>query len=238
MHNNYTFLAVIPARGGSKGLPNKNVLECAGKPLLEWTITAALGSKLIDAVLVSTDSMDIATVAKGAGAMTPFLRPPELAQDDSSTIDVLKHAWENILLPDGRRYDFVVLLQPTSPLRTVAHIDDAIAHFFRWRQSDADTLASVYQAGQKNAWLMERVETTGYVRFCLNINSSNPQRQNLGSYYFPNGAIYIIKGARLGAGVYGKNTIPFVMNKSDSIDIDTLDDLLEAEIALLLRQQI
>ena len=101
MYNNYTLLAVIPARGGSKGLPNKNILECAGKPLLDWTIAAAFNSSLIDAVLVSTDSADIASIAKRAGALVPFLRPDDLARDDSSTIDAVEHAWENQLQPDA-----------------------------------------------------------------------------------------------------------------------------------------
>lgn len=238
MYESYTLLAVIPARGGSKGLPNKNMLKCAGKPLLEWTIAAAVNSSPLDAVLVSTDSLDIAAISKRAGALVPFLRPDELAQDESSTIDAVEHAWENQLQPNGRPYDYVVLLQPTSPLRTVSHINDAISHFFRNRQSDTDTLASVYQANSKCAWLMEQAEDPQYIRFCLDIKLSNPQRQKLSTYYFPNGAIYIIKGNRLRDGVYGNNTIPFVMNISDSTDIDTLDDLLEAEIALLLRQQI
>lgn len=236
MYEEFSLLAVVPARGGSKGLPNKNILECAGRPLIEWTISGALEVGQIDEVLVSTDSLAIAEVSMRVGASVPFLRPKELATDASSTIDAVKHAWEHHLDPEGRPYDYVVLLQPTSPLRTGAHIRDAITYFFRNRQFDSDTLASVYPVGQKPAWLMERMETSRYVRFCFDINLTNPQRQNLSSYYLPNGAIFMVRGSALGKGIYGDNTLPFVMAASDSIDIDTLDDLKSAEAILLSRQ--
>lgn len=93
MYAGFSVLALIPARGGSKGLPNKNVLDCAGKPLIEWTIAAARGASAIDDVLVSTDADDIAAVSRRAGASVPFLRPTELAGDESSMLDVIRHTW-------------------------------------------------------------------------------------------------------------------------------------------------
>lgn len=238
MYKNISLLALIPARGGSKGLPNKNILDCAGKPLIEWTITAARNVDYIDDVLVSTDSEAIAAVAKRAGASVPFLRPNELATDDSSMLDAVKHAWKSHLNAKGEHFDYVVLLQPTSPLRTSAHINDAIDFYFKNRKGDDDTLASVYQIGQKHGWLMQSAGDSGYIRFCLDVGSKNPQRQKLKPYYLPNGAIFIVRGGELGGGVYRDNTLPFVMAASDSSDIDTLDDFKEAEAVLLSRRDL
>lgn len=232
MYERFSLLALIPARGGSKGLPNKNILECAGKPLIEWSISAAKNVNFIDDVLVSTDSEAIASVSKRAGASVPFLRPDELATDDSSMLDAVKHAWENHLNANGEHFDYLVLLQPTSPLRTSAHINDAIDFYFRNRKSENDILASVYPVSQKYGWLMQSADPSGYIRFCLDVGSKNPQRQNLNPYYLPNGAIFIVKGSALGDSLYRDNTLPFVMAASDSIDIDTRDDFKDAETRL------
>jgi CMP-N,N'-diacetyllegionaminic acid synthase len=229
MYAGYSVLALIPARGGSKGLPNKNVLDCAGKPLIEWTILAALGASTIDDVLVSTDADDIATASRHAGASVPFLRPAELAGDESSMIDVISHAWEAHVDANGRRFDYIVLLQPTSPLRTSAHIDEAVEFYFKNRRSDDDTLASVYPVGQKLGWLMQASGDGDYIRFCMDVRSGNPQRQILNQYYLPNGAIFVVRGGGFAEGLYRENTLPFVMESSDSIDIDTYDDFKEAE---------
>lgn len=232
MYAGFSVLALIPARGGSKGLPNKNVLDCAGKPLIEWTIAAALGTREIDDVLVSTDAEGIAAVSQRAGASVPFLRPAEYATDESSMLDVVRHAWESHLDPKGARYDYVVLLQPTSPLRTAAHIRDAIKFYFSNRSSSEDTLASVCQVDPKYGWLMQTIDDSPYIRFCLDVQSGNPQRQRLSSYYLPNGAILIVKGSAVGGGFYHHRTIPFIMATSDSIDIDTNDDLMRATVLL------
>lgn len=232
MHKNNSLLAVIPARAGSKGLPNKNITNCAGRPLIEWSISAAKNVNFIDDVLVSTDSEQIADTARRAGASVPFLRPNELAADDSSMLDAVRHAWANHLDPNGEHFDYVVLLQPTSPLRTSAHLSAAIELYFESRQSDEDTLASVYQVGQKNGWLMQVEDDSGYINFCLDVSSKNPQRQKLKPYYLPNGAIFIVKGSMVADGLYRNNTIPFFMTASDSIDIDTADDLKDAEALL------
>lgn len=235
MYSGFSLLALIPARGGSKGLPNKNILECAGRPLIGWTIAAARESGLIDDVLVSTDAPDIAAVARRMGASVPFMRPAHLATDDSSMLDVMAHAWEEHLDADGRRFDYVVLLQPTSPLRTSRHIRAAIKLYFSSRQGDDDTLASVFPVGQKHGWLMQTADDSGYVRFCMDVRAANPQRQKLKPYYLPNGAIFVVKGTAISGGLYRENTLPFIMDVADSIDIDTREDFQEAEEALLLR---
>lgn len=236
MYADSSLLGLIPARGGSKGLLNKNILECAGKPLIEWTISAALGVSQIDDILVSTDAEDIATVARRAGASVPFLRPNDLAGDESSMLDVVRHTWESHLDANGERFDYVVLLQPTSPLRTSAHIHDAIESYFNNRKSDEDTLASVYQVSSKYGWLMQTLGDSGYIRFCLDVRSHNPQRQKMNPYFLPNGAIFVVKGSALADGLYRDNTLPFIMAASDSIDIDTYDDFKDAENHLRRRQ--
>jgi CMP-N,N'-diacetyllegionaminic acid synthase len=237
MHSDSSLLALIPARSGSKGLPNKNILDCAGKPLIEWTISAALGVDQIDDVLVSTDAEEIAVPARRAGASVPFLRPCELAADDSSMLDVARHAWGTHLDAKGKRFDYVVLLQPTSPLRTSEHISEAIAFYFGNRGSEEDTLASVYQVGQKHGWLMQVAEEGRYIQFCLDVNSGNPQRQKLAPYFLPNGSIFIVKGSTLAEGLYRPNTLPYIMDAADSIDIDTYDDFKNAEHLLRIRQR-
>ena len=238
MYADVSLLAFIPARGGSKGLPNKNILECAGRPLIEWTISAAKAVGFIDDVLVSTDSQEIAAVSRRAGASVPFLRPNALATDDASLLDALKHAWENHATASSKRYNYLVVLQPTSPLRTAAHIGAAIEYYFRNRQSDEDTLASVYQVNQKFGWLMQNADESKYIRFCMDVRSQNPQRQELKPYYLPNGAIFIVRGEALDGGLYRNNTLPFVMAARDSIDIDTHEDFADAENLLRERQEL
>jgi CMP-N-acetylneuraminic acid synthetase len=232
MHSDSTLLAVIPARGGSKGLPGKNVLDCAGKPLIAWTIAAAKAVVAIDDVIVSTDSPEIAEVARWAGAAVPFLRPPELATDDAGLVQVLQHVWERHHAQNGRPFDYIVLLQPTSPLRAAGHIAGAIDHYFGQRRGEDDTLASVCKAGTKHGWLMTEADDNRYISFCFDVNTANPQRQNLRNYYLPNGAIFIARGATLGQGLYRANTMPYVMQTGDSVDIDTLEDLRAAELLL------
>ena len=225
----HSLLALIPARLGSKGLPGKNIMNCAGKPLIEWSISAAKHVNFIDDVLVSTDSEKIADIAKNAGASVPFLRPNEFATDDASGLDVIRHSLENHLTPNGDYFDYVVLLQPTSPLRTSSHIISAIKLYFKELQNEKDTMASVYEVDKKNGWLMQTENDSRYINFCFDLSKENPQRQKLKPLYLPNGAIFIIKGSEIDGGIYNKNTIPFVMDAADSEDIDTMEDFRKVE---------
>ena len=225
MFSGNSLLAVIPARGGSKGLPDKNIAHCAGKPLIHWTIEAAKKSSYIDQVFVSTDSERIANISRQADVHIPFLRPSELAEDHSSLLDAIKHAWEAVLDENGKQFDYVLVLQPTSPLRNEVHIDNAISTFFQLKKTNQDTLASVYEVGQKYGWLMNLNDQTGYIKFCMDVASTNPQRQKLSKYFLPNGAIFMAKGVEVEQGFYGKNTIPYIMELKESVDIDTSVDL-------------
>lgn len=129
MFNDKKFIAVIPARGGSKGLPGKNIKELCGKPLIVYTIETALKSKIFDKVIVSTDSLEIAEIAKKAGAEIPFLRPKELATDTADSMDVLIHAIK-FLEEKGEKFDYIMKLQPTSPLRTEEDIRKSVKLLF------------------------------------------------------------------------------------------------------------
>ena len=219
---NLSILAIIPARSGSKGLPGKNIIECAGKPLIAWSIEAAIKSKYISDVLVSTDTEDIASVAKIYGAWVPFLRDTLLAEDDSNMNDVVNDVLKNI--DDKSIYDLVILLQPTSPLRMVQHIDDAIETYLKKKKSDSDTLVSVYEIDPKCLLAFGIDEDGGNIYSHFEVDLVNPRRQSLPKCYSPNGSIYISSIDNF-SGFYSKNTIPFIMSKDVSIDIDYRADL-------------
>lgn len=226
MYGQKKILAFIGARKGSKGLKNKNILKFAGKPLICWTIQASLCSKYVDHTLVSTDGENIARIAKAAGADAPFLRPAPLATDNALIEDALRHAldWKNI----KNTYDYLLLLQPTSPLRTARHIDEAIAYYFRHRQTPSDTLVSVTKAPAKTGWLMKE-NSKGYIDFCFDVCGQNRRRQNVPSYYLPNGLVYLAPTAVIRRGsFYSSRTLPFVMDEKISVDIDNREDFKRA----------
>ncbi len=225
--NEKKILVVVPARAGSKGLPNKNILICAGKPLIAWTIEAASRSRYVGHILVSTDSESIASVAREYGAWVPFIREPHLAEDDSSVIDVLKNSLEQAEKL-GVSYDYVMLLQPTSPLRATEHINKAFEMFLLKSKAPYDTLVSVKTIDNKMHWLMGEKEDTGYLYSLTGLDMTNPRRQKLPKCYLPNGAIYLAKSKTF-SGFYSEQTIPYIMDEESSLDVDYLDDLQNAE---------
>lgn len=223
-------LALIGARAGSKGLPFKNIKAFCGRPLINWTIDAALQARFVDKVIVSTDSLDIANIARTAGADVPFIRPPELATDSASVQQVIMHALSWVKNNTDQLFDYIILLQPTSPLRTTEHIDQAIQYYFEHRTTLQDTLISVSRVPAKMAWLMQTRQEK-YVDFCIQkTDVSNLQRQNNPIYYLPNGAIYmapVIEGCDI--SFYTEKTLFFEMDERSSVDIDTLEDFVLAE---------
>ncbi len=226
MKNN-SILAIIPARAGSKGLAYKNILDCAGKPLIAWTIEAAVKSVYVDHVLVSTDSEKISEIAKKFGADVPNLRPSKLAQDHSNIIDVVK----DILLRlknGGEVYNYLVLLQPTSPLRDSNCIDQAIEKYFSLKKTDLDTMISVKEIKNKILWALGENVENQYVHSHFGIDLGNTQRQGLPRCFLPNGAIYIAKVNNF-CGFFGANTFSFLMDNDISIDVDNIDDLHKAK---------
>lgn len=215
-------LAIIPARGGSKGLPRKNLLNLAGKPLITWTIESSLGSKYITKTIVSSDSDEILEVAKGFGSDI-LKRPEELAKDTSSSEVVVKHAIEAI----DEKYDYVVLLQPTSPLRGTNDIDSAFEKLF---SSDATALISVCEYDNKILKAFKENEF-GYIEGISNNKYPFMRRQDLPKTYMSNGAIYIIKVDEFlrNNSFFTNKTILYPMDEIKSLDIDTKEDLAKVE---------
>lgn len=232
-------IAVITARGGSKGLPKKNIIDLGGKPLLAYTIEAGLESQMIQTVVVSTDDKDIQQVALKWGAEVPFLRPAELSTDTAHTPDVVAHALEYYEKELSCCYDIVVTLQPTSPFRTERHIDEAIKTFLA--DPTLDSLISI-KAQDYPPWWMFKLEgnrlRTAF-EFEKGINVFNLERQQFPLVYRPNGAIYITWRKYLleaGAIVNPMNNGYYLMHPEDSVDIDTKTDLYAAEMELAKRK--
>ena len=213
-----TFLAIIPARGGSKRLPRKNVLNLSGKPLIAWSIEAALQSSYINKVIVSSDDGEIISISEALGASI-IERPAKLASDTASTFETIKHAIENFEV-----YDYVVLLQATSPLRNVQHINEAIALL---NSKNADAIISVCETNHSPIWsntLPDNGSMAGFIEDELR----NKRSQDLGIYYRLNGAIYICKTEKflLEKSFFLKeNIFAYVMDKKSSVDIDDKIDL-------------
>ncbi|MFT7860918.1 MAG: acylneuraminate cytidylyltransferase family protein [Sulfurimonas sp.] len=228
MYKDKKILAIIPARGGSKRLPKKNLLPLDGTPLIGWSIEEARRSKYIDTLIVSTDSTEIQEVAHAFGAQTPFLRPSELAADDTRSIDVVIHAIE---FYGAQKYDYVILLQPTSPLRDVDDIDSAIEYFF---EKEATSVIGVCEVEHSPLWSNTLDETKSMDNF-LDQKYNNARSQDLPVYYRINGAFYMSK-----VDSVLKNETFFVthdiyahiMSQEHSVDIDTFIDFTTAEAIL------
>lgn len=224
-------LAVIPARGGSKGVPRKNVRLLAGKPLIAWSIEAARAAHALDRVVVSTEDEEIARIAREWGAEVPFLRPPELAADTSSTLDALRHAVAELERREGYRPDAVMTLQPTSPLRTAAHIDEAAALFAA--DPAADSLVSFVEVPHvfHPRSVMKR-DAAGYMVPYLD-DPQPTRRQDKEPVFARNGAaIYITRTQCLERFVFGGRLLAYMMDEAHSLDIDTEADLARAEAVL------
>lgn len=239
MINGKSILAIIPARGGSKGIPNKNIKMLCGKPLVTWTIEAAKKSVHLDRIIVSTDSEEIADVAKEYGAEVPFLRPAELSTDETKGDDVVLHALNWVKENEGELYDYFVLLQPTSPFRTSRHIDDAIQLFNK--SKEASSLVSVSEVIKHPVW-MKRIDEKGFLvefiktdKLYFKTDKLYSRRQELPPLYVLNGAIYLAKWDEYFVlkSFFNNKCLPFVMDHKAGLDIDTLDDWDFAEYYLL-----
>ena len=219
MYEGKKILAIIPARGGSKGIPHKNIINLCGKPLIAYTIEAAKQSMYVDTVLVSTDNVEIQSVSEQYGAMAPFLRDAMIATDKATTISVVVDAVQRLSM-NNENYDVVILLQPTSPLRTTEEIDVAIDVFF---QNDMQGVVSV-NAVETSPFLLRTIEGHRLQRIIS--ESSTIRRQDMPTYYEVNGAIYINHIREIDENLsFNDNPIPYIMNREHSVDIDTWDDL-------------
>ncbi len=209
-------LAIIPARGGSKGVPKKNIRDFKGKPLIAWTIKAAQESSLINDVILSSDDPEIISAAEHLNCKVPFIRDIGLAKDETSSYDVVLDAIERV-----PNFDWIVLLQPTSPLRTAAHIDDAIELCLK---EERMSCASVTQVSQNPLWMYEMGKRNGLKPL---ISGATPKRrQDLPNFYRLNGAIYIanINWLKATGTFVNEQTVGYVMDAKSSLDIDTEKD--------------
>jgi len=229
MYNSFKILALVPAIGGSKGLPRKNIKPLCGKPLIAWTIETAKASRYLDKIVVSTDDKEIAGIAISYGAEVPFSRPTELATDNAKIIDVVLHII-NWLENNGELYDLIVLLQPTSPLRLSTDIDSAIKMIF---QKSAKSIVSVCEV-EHHPYLSNQLPENGCMKDFLRCEVINTNRQELPTFFRLNGAIYIAycNYLKKQKTFFGKDTYAYIMPRERSIDIDSETDFNLAELLI------
>ena len=220
-------LALIPARGGSKGIPRKNIRLLAGTPLIAYSIEAALKSKYIEKVVVSTEDEEIAEISRRYGAEV-IERPKELARDDSPSMDVVFHVLDDLKLKNYNP-DIVVLLQPTSPLRRAEDVDNAIKLFLN---SDCGSVVSVCEMEHPPYWSF--VIEEGYLKSLFDERYLRMRRQDLAKAYIPNGAIFISRVQTLYKykEFYCNYNIPYIMPIERSVDIDNELDFMLAELLM------
>jgi CMP-N,N'-diacetyllegionaminic acid synthase len=223
-------LGIVPARGGSKGIPRKNLAALAGKSMIAWTIEAALSSPSINRVIVSTEDREIGEAARALGAEVPFWRPDEFAKDDSPGIAPVLHAVRWLASNEDYHPDYVMLLQPTSPLRTKEDIE-AVVRLARERQCDA--VVSVTPAGAHPFW-MKQIGADGTLQAFLNPPQQYSRRQDLPAVYKLNGAVYLIRREPLleQETFYPAGTLAYVMPECRSLDVDSEWDLHLADLLL------
>jgi len=225
VYKDKNFLAIIPARGGSKRLPRKNILDLNGKPLIVYSIETGLNSKYIDKVIVTSDDDEILNISKKLGVST-IKRPDVLASDTATSFDATKHTIEN-----SDKYDYVILLQPTSPLRNYTHVDEAIELL---DQKNADAIVSVCEMEHSPLWsntLDDSLSMNGFLRDEV----LNKRSQDLEKYYRLNGAIYICKTDKLleeESFFLKENIFAYIMDRESSIDIDDEIDFQLSKVVM------
>ncbi len=223
-------LGIIPARGGSKGIPGKNLFPVGGKPLLYWTLKCARESQSLTRVVVSTDSLEIAQVARAYSAEVPFMRPVELAADDTPGIDVILHALAWLESNEGYEPQLVTVLQPTSPLRTADHIDRARDLLV---MRNAPAVVSVTEVAYHPFW-MKKVAADGVLHNFIDVAAQYHRRQDLPTLYAVNGAVYLARRSVLTdqKTLFPEGTLAFIMAQSTSLDVDTPWDAHLADLIL------
>ncbi|CUU67841.1 acylneuraminate cytidylyltransferase family protein [Campylobacter hyointestinalis subsp. hyointestinalis] len=228
MYKQNTFLAIIPARSGSKGLKDKNIKKLCGKPLLAWSIESANNSKYIDEIAVSTDSNKYLKIAKEYGVNTPFLRPKELAEDTTTTFDSIKHTIDYYKNVSQKEFDYIVLLEPTSPLREASDIDNAIEMLLN---SSADSIVGICRCESQNPAFLVKKDKEGFISGYKNKDMKVLRRQEIDDLYFFEGSIYISKCSTLldRKTFYHKKTIGYEVPKYKSFEIDDIVDFIIIE---------
>lgn len=230
MINNKKILAVIPARGGSKSIPRKNIKLLAGKPLIAYTIEAANQSKYLTRCIVSTEDKEIAEIARQYGADVPFMRPKKLAQDDSTSEEVDQHALNWLKKHDNEEYDYLMRLLPTTPLRLSQDIDECIKKIIK---TNSDSVMSMFKLTDFSAKKLKRIENDLILPWLEEEDRPPSRRQNLENVYKRNCAVYLTKIKFVMKGdIFGKISRPYIMPPERSIDINEPVDFELAEFWL------
>jgi CMP-N,N'-diacetyllegionaminic acid synthase len=228
MINGKKVLGIIPARGGSKGVPGKNIKALGGKPLIAHSIEEAKKSRFLSTLIVSTDSEEIANISKSFGAEVPFLRPQEFATDKSLSIDVVHHALKYYQEKHDEHFDYVVLLQPTTPFRTAQDIDQSLEML---DSNDCDTIVSVVDVGANHPARMYSIADQ-QLKSVMNEEISMMPRQDLPPVYIRSGDVYAakIKTIQTYNSLMGKRCFPLIIPQGRAINIDTINDFQAAEL--------
>jgi len=231
MHANKKILGVITARGGSKSIHRKNIKKLAGKPLIVYTIEAAKESKYLTRVIVSTDDKEIAEISEHHGADVPFMRPTELAQDDSTSMEAVQHALGWLKENENEEYDYIMILQPTSPLRTAEDIDNAIKKIV---ETHADSVMSMYELTDFSPKKIKKITQEGVIEpYFQEEGQQSVRRQDLNKMYKRNCAIYLTRTDLIMEGdLFGKKSVAYFMPEDRSIDINQPSDFEMVECFL------
>lgn len=219
-------VGLIPARGGSKGVPGKNIRSLGGRPLIEWSIASALAARTVTVVVVSTDSSEIAAVSRSAGAEVPFMRPSHLASDAAPTLPVIIDALDRLVATYGH-FDAVCLLQPTSPFRIPGLIDEAVNHLF---DSRADSVVSVTALPTEHHpdWVLLR-DDDGFMRWATGRSEPPSRRQDLSPAFHRDGSVYVTRTSVLRSGSLFGSRIGAIEVAGPVVNIDTAGDWERAE---------
>lgn len=228
MINGKRVIAIIPARGGSKGLPGKNIKELCGKPLIAWSIEAGLASKYIDELMVTTDSEEIAGIAREFGASVPFIRPTELASDTATSFDTVKHAIDFYQNELNKTFEYIVLLEPTSPLRESGDVDGMIEKII----SVEDQFDAIVSLGEVHLHpsIMKKTVENKIEPFCKELIMAT-RRQDNAIAYFPYGVAYIVKSKTFfeEKSFYPCRTTHKIIKRYQCYEIDDIYDFLAIE---------
>lgn len=225
MYKGLKVIAVITARGGSKGLPKKNIKQLNGKPLIAWTLEQAQSSKYLDEIFVSTDSQEIADVCEKAGVRVPTLRPEALAKDDTSSMDVLEYTID-LCEKQGKYFDYLLLLEPTSPLRKKNDIDDIIS--LAGENPEKAGVISVGEVHTEHPSIIKVISDEGNVVPYTDSGEKIYQRQQVKKVYFPYGVGYLVKVSEFKKckNVYTDNSLPYYIERWQNYEIDDIYDFI------------
>jgi CMP-N,N'-diacetyllegionaminic acid synthase len=229
MLNGKTFLAIIPARGSSKGLPGKNIKELCGKPLIVWTIEAGLNSQYIDELVVSTDDEKIANIARKNGAKVPFIRPDYLSTDIANSVDVVNHVIDYYKKEFSRKFSYIILLEPTSPLRDKKDIDNMIECILK-KEDKYDSITSVGEVHEHPSIMKKIIKESSLERYCQELEMTARRQENEVAY-FPYGVAYIVKVNSFikESTFYTTRNTFFKIKRYQCYEIDDIYDFLAIE---------